>query len=202
EEGPIAAGRKRSKHAAAPASPARPAQRPRARGIGIPRDTSPPPVDAGLLTPCSSFTGNKVQRANLPSIEISGGILTDGNCLFAAISQHLMGTQQKHLIVRKRAIEYLGKHLDMLDFAAEGDDHVGRLAYLDEMAKPGTYGDEVMLAAACATYNTSALVVMLHNGKYHTRVYPDGAQPPHMGLFYFEGLQHYELALPLPKETS
>lgn len=67
----------------------------------------------------------------------------DGNCQFRAISSALYGTPNRHPQIRRRAVQYIA--------SAEGrrrfEPYLGKQGiseYLDQMAREGTWGDELV----------------------------------------------------------
>ena len=136
----------------------------------------------------------------LYSLQVSNIIERDGNCMFRAMSFHLFGKQTRHLTVRTNAIAWLKANMDILHaFAAQGDGHFSADQYLDRMAKPGEWGDEIMLMAITQAYQVSIMVNSGYDdatGDFIATVYPHDASGPHCGLMFLANSQHYEIVFP------
>eukprot|EP00746_Dinoflagellata_sp_MGD_P058207 gnl/MRDRNA2_/MRDRNA2_249568_c0_seq1.p1 gnl/MRDRNA2_/MRDRNA2_249568_c0~~gnl/MRDRNA2_/MRDRNA2_249568_c0_seq1.p1 ORF type:complete len:280 (-),score=45.98 gnl/MRDRNA2_/MRDRNA2_249568_c0_seq1:62-775(-) len=76
-------------------------------------------------------------------------MVDDGNCQFRAISQELFGSQKYHEVVRAQVLSYLKQHkADFAEFFADEE----WSEYLETMAKPRTWGDEMSLRAAAEAF--------------------------------------------------
>eukprot|EP00123_Amoebidium_parasiticum_P009577 comp19565_c0_seq1/m.22974 comp19565_c0_seq1/g.22974 ORF comp19565_c0_seq1/g.22974 comp19565_c0_seq1/m.22974 type:complete len:185 (-) comp19565_c0_seq1:122-676(-) len=71
----------------------------------------------------------------------------DGNCQFRALAHQIYGSQDFHQGVRQALVNYMEAHSEMFSFYFDGP--AGFRAYLDRMQKPGEWGDEITLNAAC-----------------------------------------------------
>ena len=113
----------------------------------------------------------------LPGMMQSTSIAKDGNCLFRAMSYHIHGTQELHMETRAKAVAYLQTRPDLVEaFVVEGSGHLGAGTYLAEMAKPGTWGDELALLALAEAHGISLWVYSDQSGQHST--YPGGASGP------------------------
>ncbi len=85
--------------------------------------------------------------------------------------------------VRKQAINWLKQNPDiLLGFAAQGEGHFSAPTYLANMARPGEWGDEIMLMAISQAYNVSILVSSGRDpetGDFNVTIYPHNATGPH-----------------------
>ena len=136
---------------------------------------------------------------NLYGLKVSNVIGTDGNCMFRAMAYHLTGNQDLHMEVRMKAINWLQRNPGILAFAAHGDGHFSAATYLANMAKPGMWGDEIMIMAIAQAYDVSIMVYSGRDpqtGEYHATTYPHNATGPHCGLWHLTRSQHYELLFP------
>ncbi len=79
-----------------------------------------------------------------------GMIIRDGNCLFRALAHALLGDQDGHSEVRKTVCDTMEKNWWL--FQAILVDQ-SKEAYLENMLKPGTYGGEPEIQAACYAYH-------------------------------------------------
>lgn len=152
------------------------------------------------LQPVKGITIYAAVLRNLYGLKVSDVIGKDGNCMFRAMAYHLTGSQGLHMEVRIRAINWLQRHpAILLGFAAQGEGHFSAASYLSNMARPGEWGDEIMLMAIAQAYNTSIMVYSGRDpttGDSNATVYPHNAPGPHYGLFHLIKSQHYELLLP------
>lgn len=161
------------------------------------------PLDARPnLRPVHGLTGSDVAATlrALYNLKVSALIARDGNCMFRAMSYHLTGSQSLHMEVRKQAINWLKQNPDiLLGFAAQGEGHFSAPTYLANMARPGEWGDEIMLMAISQAYNVSILVSSGRDpetGDFNVTIYPHNATGPHYGLCHIVKSQHYELLFP------
>lgn len=152
------------------------------------------------LQPVKGITIYAAVLRNLYGLKVSNVIGKDGNCMFRAMAYHLTGSQGLHMEVRIRAINWLQRNpAILLGFAAQGEGHFSAASYLSNMARPGEWGDEIMLMAIAQAYNAS---IMVYSGRDPTTsdsnatIYPHNAPGPHYGLFHLIKSQHYELLFP------
>ncbi|KAJ1024705.1 hypothetical protein NDA13_004630 [Ustilago tritici] len=127
----------------------------------------------------------------LQRVKRSTTIKPDGNCLFRAVSYYVYGTEDHQMEVRMDAVEWLHSRPYLVaTFAAEGSGHLGPGAWLDQMAKEGTWGDELALLGLAEAHHCS-LWVYSDQHDLHT-TYPGGAGGPYQGLIHLGG-NHYEI---------
>mmetsp|Transcript_13325 Transcript_13325/g.17800 ORF Transcript_13325/g.17800 Transcript_13325/m.17800 type:complete len:352 (-) Transcript_13325:1426-2481(-) len=94
----------------------------------------------------------------------------DGNCQFRAISFELYNSQEYHLYIRAKLVEYLRAHADT--FAAFVGDQQDFLNYLDTMAKDRSWGDELTLQACCDCFSVDIHVITTESSNYHLNYHP------------------------------
>eukprot|EP00928_Gymnodinium_smaydae_P066511 TRINITY_DN49502_c0_g1_i1.p1 TRINITY_DN49502_c0_g1~~TRINITY_DN49502_c0_g1_i1.p1 ORF type:complete len:346 (+),score=54.07 TRINITY_DN49502_c0_g1_i1:66-1040(+) len=80
----------------------------------------------------------------------------DGNCQFRAISQELFGNQRYHLSVRAAVVQHLRDHAD--EYKSFFEDAEWQ-HYVDTMAQPKTWGDELSLRVAAEYFGVRIHVV-------------------------------------------
>ena len=74
-------------------------------------------------------------------------VKNDGNCQFRAISHQLFGNEDYHDIIRSQVVSYMrAARAECFDFYFESPAQAD--AYYDNLAKPGSWGDELSLRAA------------------------------------------------------
>ncbi|KPI85547.1 hypothetical protein ABL78_5396 [Leptomonas seymouri] len=74
-------------------------------------------------------------------------IKNDGNCQFRAISHQLFGNEDYHDIIRSQVVSYMrAARAECFDFYFESPAQAD--VYYDNLAKPGSWGDELSLRAA------------------------------------------------------
>lgn len=105
-------------------------------------------------------------------------------------------------VIRTRKLQcFFGSGEDILITLtlAQGDGHLSAATYLANMAKPGTWGDEIMLMAIAHAHSISIMVysgIDPGTGSSHATIYPHHADGPHYGLYHLARSQHYELLFP------
>lgn len=132
-----------------------------------------------------------VEVPHLPGVRRSTTIKQDGNCLFRAVSYHVYGTEDNHMEVRADTVQWLHSQLHLVfTYAVEGNSHLGAHTWLAEMAKEGTWADELALLGLAEAHHCS-LWVYSDQHDCHS-VYPGGAGGPYQGLIHLGG-NHYEI---------
>jgi hypothetical protein len=81
----------------------------------------------------------------------------DGNCQFRSLAFNLFGDQDHHAMTRKAAVAHMRKHADF--FGSLFEDAAEFNAYLRDMARARTWGDELTLRAVIEAYNCEAHVI-------------------------------------------
>lgn len=92
----------------------------------------------------------------------------DGNCLFRSISVQLFGTPENHVAVRAKVVEY------MMADRAQFEPFLGEdfSKYISAMARPGTWGDELSLRAACESFQIMISVITSERSNWFVRYTP------------------------------
>lgn len=108
-----------------------------------------------------------------------------GNCLFDAISYGLYRNINKSLDLRKAAVKYIKSHESFfLNFLEVDIDE-----YINEMAKPGTYGDELILVSLSKLLKVK-IIVINHLTKKIINTYKNGSYKIY--LLYNSEYEHYD----------
>ena len=120
----------------------------------------------------TSFTDQEYQILYDPS--------GDGNCQFSALVFALrnMGIYRSSITLREDVINYLEEN-DMTDDGSPLELFAGMpwCQYLEEMAKDGTYGDEITFRAMANLFNIEILVVSTLGNEGLVRITPDNSDP-------------------------
>lgn len=95
----------------------------------------------------------------------------DGNCLFRALGDQIVGlSAEDHVFIRHEIVEYIRKKPDFFkNFLDEADGDID--TYLKHMAQDGKYGGDLELEAAAKIYNATIVVYHPdgHNFSYSPR---------------------------------
>lgn len=84
------------------------------------------------------FLGLKLLRERVENIEVKViHMEDDGNCQFRSLAAELFGSQNHHLLVRSRVVEFMTSHADEYSFYIGGPAEWAR--YLSTMAKARTW---------------------------------------------------------------
>lgn len=81
----------------------------------------------------------------------------DGNCQFRSLAFNLFGDQDHHAMTRKAAVAHMRKHANF--FGSLFEDVAEFNAYLSDMARARTWGDELTLRACIEAYNCEAHII-------------------------------------------
>jgi len=102
----------------------------------------------------------------------------DGNCQFRTLAFNLFGEQAHHAVTRKAAVAHMKKHQDFFGVLFESADEFR--AYLKDMSRNRTWGDELTLRAVVEAYGCEAHVITSEPANWYL-VYqpeiPDGPDP-------------------------
>jgi len=90
--------------------------------------------------------GRRLKRLGMESKRMEG----DGNCQFRSIAFNLFGSQEHHAVSRKAAVAHMKKHSDFFSMFFDGP--ADFKAYLRDMARSRTWGDELTLRAVVEAY--------------------------------------------------
>uniref|UniRef100_A0A7S3QUC1 OTU domain-containing protein n=1 Tax=Dunaliella tertiolecta TaxID=3047 RepID=A0A7S3QUC1_DUNTE len=116
-------------------------------------------------------------------------VKADGNCQFRALSDQLYGDPQHHKHVRHRVVGQLRSKQNL--YAPFVNNQPSYSAYVSEMSKPGTWGDNVILQAAADYFGLKIYVITSFKDRYVVVIEP--AQKKHSRLLYlsFWAEAHY-----------
>mmetsp|Transcript_55216 Transcript_55216/g.103510 ORF Transcript_55216/g.103510 Transcript_55216/m.103510 type:complete len:289 (+) Transcript_55216:25-891(+) len=100
-------------------------------------------------------------------IEMEG----DGNCQFRSMAFNLFGKQAHHESPRQAAVRHMKKHADFFGVFFETQAEFSR--YLQNMARNGTWGDELTLRAVVEAYGCIAHVITSEPANWHLVYEPE-----------------------------
>lgn len=132
----------------------------------------------------------------------SRSIVGDGNCLFRAVSQDLYDTQDSHLDLRRRTVEYMRENGALFEsFITHGDQNMDD--YLEEISTDGAHADQYEISALQQVIQRPIFIFSnLHGSVSGTNLNYDGdvLENP-IFLNYFDEIEdeneysagHYEL---------
>lgn len=112
------------------------------------------------------------------SLDVQAG---DGNCQFRALAKQIFGDPEKHDVVRRRAVGYIADH------RARFEPYLGPRyldMYLAEMAKLGTWGDELTLRATSECFQCMISVITSERMNWFVRYIPDKSPRGEVFLAY------------------
>ena len=98
----------------------------------------------------NSDLGRRLSSLGLSSVEMEG----DGNCQFRALADQLFGHQKHHAVTRQAAVEHMRRNGDFFGMYFEGEHEFH--AYLRDMGRSRTWGDELTLRAAVEAFGCNA----------------------------------------------
>ncbi|CAE7802538.1 OTU11 [Symbiodinium sp. CCMP2592] len=104
----------------------------------------------------------------------------DGNCQFRSMAFNLFGKQDYHASPRQAAVKHMKKHSDFFGVFFETGAEFSR--YLQNMARNGTWGDELTLRAVVEAYGCVAHVVTSEPTNWHLVYEPEGLDPPDLNI--------------------
>jgi hypothetical protein len=139
-------------------------------------------------------------------------IKADGNCLFRAFARAILGDEEKHPETRAAIVAFMRASEELRLFIVSDDEaeDSGAFAerYLEEMGKPGTWGDQVEITAFTRVYGRSVRVFSYNYSE--NRLLSVGtpieegaaAKGPEVWLLHLHG--HYSLLKPgvAPKDEG
>ena len=126
--------------------------------------------EAKLTRPqIGSATGLKerLHSLGLESVEMEG----DGNCQFRAFADQLFGSQQHHDLVRKQAIAHMRASADFFGIYFESEREFD--AYMRDMARSRTWGDELTLRACVEAFGCIAHVITSESANWYLMYTPE-----------------------------
>ncbi|KAG6846207.1 hypothetical protein H0H93_015419, partial [Arthromyces matolae] len=99
-----------------------------------------------LITSTSPAASTAQLNSQLRSLGLyAADTLGDGNCLFRALSDQLLGSPSQHLILRQRICDWIAEHRERYEPFVE--DERGLEKHLECMREHGTYGGHLELSA-------------------------------------------------------
>ena len=125
------------------------------------------PIGAkGYLHNAKDRLRKRLERLKLTLNSMKG----DGNCQFRAISYSLFGSQDLHEMVRERSTSYLAEYReDYEDFLDTPDAFE---AYLYNMKKDATWGDEITLCCAANAFQCMINVITSESSNWYLQYLP------------------------------
>jgi len=123
-----------------------------------------------------SGLGRRLESLGLSSLEMEG----DGNCQFRALADQLFGHQKHHALTRQAAVEQMRRNADF--FGMYFEDAAEFNAYLRNMARNRTWGDELTLRAAVEAYGCYAHVLTTTDANWYLVYQPEGEPLPSLPL--------------------
>mmetsp|Transcript_34812 Transcript_34812/g.100043 ORF Transcript_34812/g.100043 Transcript_34812/m.100043 type:complete len:274 (-) Transcript_34812:192-1013(-) len=100
----------------------------------------------------------------------------DGNCQFRTLAFNLFGEQAHHAVARKAAVAHMRKHHEFFGVLFESPDEFK--AYLRDMSRNRTWGDELTLRAAVEAYGVEAHVITSESSNWYLVYQPEAAEAP------------------------
>ncbi|KAK4053642.1 hypothetical protein OIO90_003881 [Microbotryomycetes sp. JL221] len=113
-----------------------------------------------LLDGSDPLQEEKVLKAQLSQNGLYlANTLGDGNCLFRALSDQMMGNESSHAIIRHQVCEYLAQNADRYSPYVDEDSVPGGFqGHVASMRQLGTYGTDIELTAFSHLYKRSIKV--------------------------------------------
>mmetsp|Transcript_101730 Transcript_101730/g.270631 ORF Transcript_101730/g.270631 Transcript_101730/m.270631 type:complete len:280 (-) Transcript_101730:86-925(-) len=100
----------------------------------------------------------------------------DGNCQFRTLAFNLFGEQAHHAVTRKAAVAHMRKHSDFFSVLFESADEFK--AYLRDMSRNRTWGDELTLRAVVEAYCCEAHVITSEGANWYLVYQPEASGRP------------------------
>lgn len=100
----------------------------------------------------------------------------DGNCQFRTLAFNLFGDQAHHATTRKAAVAHMKKHSDFFSVLFESAGEFK--AYLRDMSRNRTWGDELTLRAVVEAYGVEAHVITSEPANWYLVYQPEAAETP------------------------
>ena len=130
----------------------------------------------------------RLSDKGLQAVEVGGS----GDCFFRSFSHQYYGTAEKHMEIRQAGVAYLQRHPELfIEIAAVNFD--SWQTYLQRMATPGTWCDNLIIQAVANQFN--CVIHIIESGlscRNGTTIMPPSCnQTPRITFIgYLEGL-HY-----------
>ena len=126
----------------------------------------------------------------------------DGNCLFRSVSNCLLKTQSKHMVLRKLCVDWMTNNLDTIVDGVPFRDTIflkpnqrNVMEYLDQMSSDCEWGDFSCIVALSRVLNVKFKIVVIHNQCVTSvlDVEPEKDVKETIWLAYDESCLHYNL---------
>ena len=114
----------------------------------------------------------RLRTLGLASVEMEG----DGNCQFRSVADQLFGSQQHHSFVRATAVAHMRKSSDFFGMYFETPGEYQ--AYLRDMGRNRTWGDELTLRACVEAFGCVTHVVTSEAQNWYLVYRPDSPPEP------------------------
>jgi hypothetical protein len=114
----------------------------------------------------------RLASLSLGSVEMD----PDGNCQFRAFADQLFGSQQYHAVVRQAAVAHMKAQADYFGIFFESADEFS--AYMREMSRSRTWGDELTLRAVVEAFGCVTHVVTSEDQNWYLVYTPEAPPPP------------------------
>eukprot|EP00929_Paragymnodinium_shiwhaense_P112611 TRINITY_DN80869_c0_g1_i1.p1 TRINITY_DN80869_c0_g1~~TRINITY_DN80869_c0_g1_i1.p1 ORF type:complete len:302 (+),score=45.09 TRINITY_DN80869_c0_g1_i1:104-907(+) len=140
------------------------------------------------------LTGEYQLRAKLSGFGLSAKtIIGDGACQFRAVADQLYGDQELHALVRGAAVEQLRSQANRYAGFAVAESFT---EYLQRMAQPQTWGDNLSLQALADRYNIQVCLVTTYTTNSFICLMPSGGRPVRQIWLGFYAEYHYTSLIP------
>ena len=124
----------------------------------------------------------ELKNYNLKIIKIK----PDGNCLFRAISHQLFSTEENHLEIREKCIEYINR--EKIFYSKFINENFEK--YIERKKKEGCWGDNIEIQAISEIYNLQ--IQIFHNEKIPIMIYNQEKKYEKIIRLFFRNLDHYD----------
>lgn len=144
----------------------------------------------GPMFPLNVFQHNKLHQDGLHELEMKA----DGNCFYRAVAHHRLGNQNRHMLIRKKAIEFFRNNQEMfLPYMDTGHkESSGTIAeFIHENAKSRTFATDQMIIACCRAWALDLHIIA--DTEEHSQHYNFG---PNKVVVLYKGRIHYDTAVP------
>eukprot|EP00921_Rhytidocystis_pertsovi_P016812 GHVQ01026466.1.p1 GENE.GHVQ01026466.1~~GHVQ01026466.1.p1 ORF type:complete len:460 (+),score=125.68 GHVQ01026466.1:313-1692(+) len=99
----------------------------------------------------------------------------DGNCQFRSAAYNLYGSEEMHMSVRMRTVGHMRKESEFYSiFFCEGREY---RAYLRDMERDGTWGDELCVRAMADSYGCVVHIVTSNEEHWYLKYEPSSSAP-------------------------
>lgn len=129
----------------------------------------------------------------------------DGNCQFRACSWNLFGSEDRHKVVRQRAVDHIRATRCEYEVFFETEASFER--YLRQMARSGTWGDEITLRAIADSFVCTIHIITSVESNWYLRYDPQKDGQPvqskrHVFLAYISPIHYNAFYLRETNDTS